>query len=538
MRRALPILVVVILAAIAGLAWAISSPLGSSPDEDFHLASIWCPPPVESSGCVVGTDSQGHSTVAVQARIIGAAACYAFHPNISGSCTWSLPATEVMDGRFDRNEYPGGYYHVMHLFTGQDPYVSVFLMRATNIAIALAMGTGVVLAAARPARRILAYTVASTYVPMGMFIIPSLNPSSWAVTGVTAAAFAMHSYWLAETRGRVIANGALAVAGVALAASARTDAALYVVLAAAALAVLHYRQVRRHLLRLVVPLGALIVAAIVFRTSSQGSGALAGGIGTGSSAGGWQLLAANVLNLPYIVMGNQGLGPLGWLDTPMPPIVYVATIMVWAFLLVAAMSRLALVKSIVGAAGIVLLMVLPLYILQVSHISVGESLQPRYILPLLPVVSLVALTGRRPEQAIRLSLPLAWLTWALVSGANSVALMVNIRRYTTGMDGPMTPGQSIEWWTRGAPGPMATWLLGSLAFAVCALMVVRLSTGSDTLMAATSGGARSRDGDGDGDGRLALALPVPALPGDLVVAPAVEEPTVPQLPDSKSPTPA
>ena len=31
------------LALVAvGLAWSLASPAGSSPDDDFHLASIWC----------------------------------------------------------------------------------------------------------------------------------------------------------------------------------------------------------------------------------------------------------------------------------------------------------------------------------------------------------------------------------------------------------------------------------------------------------------------------------------------------------------
>jgi len=64
--------------------------------------------------------------------------------------------------------------------------------------------------------------------------------------------------------------------------------------------------------------------------------------------------------------------------------------------------------------------------------------------------------------------------------------MVNIRRYTTGMDGSMIPGRSIEWWTPGAPGPLATWILGSLGFAVAAWMVVRLSTGRDVPIAVSA----------------------------------------------------
>jgi len=230
-RRAIPILIVVIAAAVAGLAWAISSPIGSSPDEDYHLASIWCPPPVESSGCRVQTDAQGTTTVTVNARVAAAPGCYAFYPDNSAACIWAIPAdTTINDGRYDRGEYPGGFYHVMHFFAGADPYTSVYAMRAFNLALAIVLGALLVVAATRPTRRILAYAVASTYVPMGMFIVPSANPSSWAVIGVTTAAFALHSYWIAEARSRVIVNGALCAVGVGLAASARTDAALYTVL--------------------------------------------------------------------------------------------------------------------------------------------------------------------------------------------------------------------------------------------------------------------------------------------------------------------
>src|SRR5665647_789409 len=110
-RRAIPILIVVIAAAVAGLAWAISSPIGSSPDEDYHLASIGCPPPVESSGCRVQTDAQGTTTVALNARVVAAPACYAFHPDTSAACIWAIPADmTVNDGRYDRGEYPVGFY--------------------------------------------------------------------------------------------------------------------------------------------------------------------------------------------------------------------------------------------------------------------------------------------------------------------------------------------------------------------------------------------------------------------------------------------
>src|SRR5665647_2797488 len=319
MRRWIVSIVALVAAITAGFAWAISSPPGSTPDEDYHLASIWCPPPVESSGCMVQTAPDGKTAIVVNARVFSAAVCYAFHPEISGQCVLGVPTSSVLDERFDRGEYPGGYYRVMHLFLVSDPYTTTYLIREVNVVLTALLGLLLVLAAAPPTRRLMAYAIASTYVPMGMFLVASINPSSWAVVGVTTTAFAFHSYWMAETRPRVLANAALAAVGVAMAASARTDAALYAALTALALLVLHFGAARRHLVRLVLPAVAIVVAVFVYITSSQASATLTGsGLGHGEAGPGWSAVLRNAVNLPNLLLGNQGLWNLGWLDTTMP----------------------------------------------------------------------------------------------------------------------------------------------------------------------------------------------------------------------------
>ena len=458
---------------------------GIEPDEDYHLASIWCPPPVESSGCKVQTAPDGKTAIVVNARVFSAPVCYAFHPEISGACVFGVPTTPGLDERFDRGEYPGGYYRVMHLFVVSDPYTTTYLIREVNVVLTALLGLLLVLAAAPPTRRLLAYAIASTYVPMGIFLVASINPSSWAVVGVTTTAFAFHSYWMAETRPRVLANAGLAAVGVAMSASARADAALFAALTALALLVLHLGAVRRHLVRLVLPAVAIVVAAVVYATSGQASTTLTGSGGQGETGSGWSAALFNAVNLPNLLLGNQGLWNLGWLDTTMPSIVYIPMIVVCAFMLMAGLSQLPLSKTVVAVGGILVLVGLPLYILYTSHLLVGQGLQSRYLLPLLPVLSLVILTGTRPDQTVRLPEPVAWLTWIMVSTANAFALMVNIQRYTTGLDGPMVPGRAIEWWSTGVVGPLATWILGTLGFAVAAWMVVRLSTGRDVPVAAT-----------------------------------------------------
>ena len=41
-----------ILMLLTGLGWAVSSPVESSPDDNYHLGSIWCPRP---AGCLLYT---------------------------------------------------------------------------------------------------------------------------------------------------------------------------------------------------------------------------------------------------------------------------------------------------------------------------------------------------------------------------------------------------------------------------------------------------------------------------------------------------
>lgn len=490
--RGIPILIVMIAAAVAGMAWAISSPMGSSPDEDYHLASIWCPPPAEDNGCAVTTIGNVRY-VTTRAELVDGPLCYAYHPDQSGGCIYAVPADEMVQSfRFDSGVYPGGFYHVMHVFAYGDPYAAVYRIRAANVAIGVVLGALLVLGAARPARRILAYAVVSTFVPMGMFIIPAANPSSWAVMGVATTAFALHSFWLAETRNRMVVNAILVAAGIALAASSRADAALYAILAAVGVTCLHYRSVRRHPVRLILPGLAAVVCVIAYRMSSQATIALSGaGLGAEGVAGGWSLLFYNILDSPVLVLGNEGLNSLGWLDTPMPPIVYVSMLVVCGALFMAGIGRLSWMKSLVAFGGMATVMAVPLYILQVSHLAVGQGVQPRYILPLLPIVSLALLTGYRPHQAVRLPPATAWAAWLLASLANSIALMVNIRRYTTGLDGPLWPGRAVEWWSTNRVGPLPTWILGSLGFAVAAWMIVRLSYGPDGVVAVAPGSTQA-----------------------------------------------
>ena len=116
------------------------------------------------------------------------------------------------------------------------------------------------------------------------------------------------------------------------------------------------------------------------------------------------------------------------------------------------------------------LVALPLLVL-----SSGQNVQPRYVLPLLPILMGTALITRPVDLPVRFGRFHALLLVVAVVVAHCAALHRNIRRYVTGVDvGGADLGASVEWWWSRGPGPMATWLLGSIAFAVVAACVYRL----------------------------------------------------------------
>jgi hypothetical protein len=123
-------------------------------------------------------------------------------------------------------------------------------------------------------------------------------------------------------------------------------------------------------------------------------------------------------------------------------------------------------KALMTIALVVTLYVLPLYILTVSTSVVSENVQPRYLLPLVVVLgALLLFTGT--------DRPLTPGPWhvipaiVLLTGANAIALYINLRRYITGLDVQQLSLESrAEWWWSGFPvGPTVVCLFGVVAFA-------------------------------------------------------------------------
>ncbi len=79
-------------------------------------------------------------------------------------------------------------------------------------------------------------------------------------------------------------------------------------------------------------------------------------------------------------------------------------------------------------------MAVPLYLLAADGSIVGEGVQPRYLLPLLPMTAAAALIRRVDSPPVTFSHPQLVVMGGALVLAHAVALHANMRRWITGQD--------------------------------------------------------------------------------------------------------
>lgn len=477
LRRLRLIHIAPLLIAIVLGGWALASPIGAAPDDDFHLTSTWCANGDRAELCLPGPEANER----VVPPGVLYAPCFAQDSEVSASCQAYYidkgpdPSVTTNRGSFEAN-YPPVYYAFMNLFASQDIIGSALLMRFVNVLLFAGLSTALFLLLPVARRSSLVWGWLITTVPLGLFLIASNNPSSWAIMGVGFSWLALVGYYESTGRRR-IALGALTAVTVIMAAGARGDAAMYSVIGMGIAMFLTMRRTRAWLLLSILP-AVLAIAAAAFFFGSQQSGVISGGLGNGQVPPGGiddplVLTAYNLLSVPNLWAGVFGGWGLGWLDTSMPAIVAVGSLAAFiavAFSGIGIHSR----RKTLAVIGLgVILWLLPTYVLVRGLNIVGQNVQPRYILPLIVIMGGLAVfaVGRKLQLG---KLQIVFMVAALAA-AQSVALHVNMRRYVTGTDSQgWNLNSGLEWWWEGSIlSPMLVWAIGSLAFAALLVVLVR-----------------------------------------------------------------
>ena len=456
--------------------WALASPVGASPDDDFHLASTWCGLGIRDGLCEPGAEPNERL---VPQLVRDGAECYKFAPAesaacqqpISGEAAAKLVPTERLNST---GLYPPVYYAAMGVFASEDVEQSVVVMRLASITIFVALWTALYALLPRRRRSTLVWSWVVAIVPLGMFLLASNNPSSWAIISGGSVWIALVGYF--ETTGkRRVALGVLALLAAGLGAGARADSALYAVIGAGVAVALTANRTVAYWRLTILPILIVVGSIALYFTSNQVAAASTG-MGTDTTIATTDtgfLLTSNLLDLPLLWAGVFGSWALGWFDTRMPGSVSVVSLAAFAVVVFAALAhttwRKLLVLGLIAGA----LVAIPVYILVQSSTVVGSGVQPRYVLPLIVMFAGVALFHLRDREP-QLGRVQVYLVEGAIIVANAIALHVNMRRYLTGVDmGGWNLNNRREWWWDLAATPVVVWAVGALAFAFAVHLLLR-----------------------------------------------------------------
>jgi hypothetical protein len=329
----------------------------------------------------------------------------------------------------------------------------------------------------RDHRRAPLLTIILTSIPLTIFLVASTNPSSWSYVGLLTLLTALAGFLSTKGAKSRISLGIIAALGFFMAVGSRADATPYAGLAIALAWILAGTVSRKSISQVLLTIALTTLIGIIYL--------LGGGAPSVLNGNGLQLTQegrvepsffGNLTRLPDLWAGVFGTWGLGWLDTPMPAIVWFSSLGIFLAVVFSAVKFFDSRQAIAFSLAIVGLIFVPMYILMSNGLSVGEQVQPRYLLPLIVFVAFTALYRSKGVKGLSLSIGQLAIAGAGLAIANAVALHTNLRRYLTGLDERgINLDAGIEWWWDSFPvSPNFVFILGASSFALFLFSVWKL----------------------------------------------------------------
>jgi len=229
LRRVLAGIGISLSAALALSGWALSTAVGAAP-RLMTTTSVACGAQVFLAPTVKSTPPD--KGVMIPPPLLVASYCLYHNSQQSAGCQPFLDGTDPReDFAFGHNNpsrslYPNGFYMVGNLFKTDNIETTVVSIRLFNIAVFLSLLGALWLLLPTRLRVTLAWTWPIALLPLGMFLIPSTNPSSWAIIAVGTGWLALLGYL--ETNGwRSAGLAAIYLVALVLSVSSRVDSILF-----------------------------------------------------------------------------------------------------------------------------------------------------------------------------------------------------------------------------------------------------------------------------------------------------------------------
>ena len=217
-------------------AWSMGSAVGSSPDEDYVLTSIWCGTEGNPPHCRKDPDRANH--MIVPAMIGEPSKCYLSQGQAtSAGCQTSILELQTSTANYNSINYPKNFFNLARNLVSPFVEPSVVKIRLLNSLLAAVL----IAATASMLQRFksdlfLAWLAVAT--PTTFYFIASVNTSSWLLFGATS--FVIGFMTLFKTRkGKkaFLASGVLSVLAIYFSISSRYEGKYILLLLALAIVV-------------------------------------------------------------------------------------------------------------------------------------------------------------------------------------------------------------------------------------------------------------------------------------------------------------
>jgi hypothetical protein len=209
-------------------AWSVSSPIGSGPDADFHISSIWCAWGEKPNVCedLDRTSANRDALIPHMFLICNQRTIESFP-----RCEFDAPHEEMSTYRTANNSQMNLYYRIMRVFVVESPTRSIIAMRLFSSFIAAIMFFLLMVQTRGKTRHAVLAAWSFVLVPVAINCFTAVNPRSWATLGVMSGWGFLHSLFETETSDNKRRMGLIAsfVTSFALVATTRADATLFFV---------------------------------------------------------------------------------------------------------------------------------------------------------------------------------------------------------------------------------------------------------------------------------------------------------------------
>ena len=363
-----PAIVYSVLSFLILLGWAVGSPPGSSPDEDIHLTSSWC-----------YSKYQGATCETVPLRLVEIGKCYFKDSGTISTCEKSIPKVEVSPERIYEDKF---YYNFLANFVSLENIdKSTVQIRVVNSFLSAISILILVLLTSRLIYLPIMISWLVVNIPLGFFILSSVNPSSWIFIFSFIFLPLIYRIFAEKNKIYLLVTKFLCLGlSYFLALSARPDTLLFaIIFGITLLPVIFSSEIKK--LRIRVLLYVLTIFASMYLMSSIWNRSNIANYRE-SKISSWEIITS----LPSIITGVFGGWGLGSLETTMPPITYVGSFVTVLALLFYSFRFINTSEAFSIFLIGLFAFIVPFFVLLRSNLRVGEWYQPRYILPIFYVL--------------------------------------------------------------------------------------------------------------------------------------------------------